>query len=161
MRKNKDQTGAMILLVSICSFLTTTVSMLLMSTDISDILLGSLFWGGLLVGVVSQIVLEIRRRSLFRYYNVPRQKMQKPRNGLLTFCSNREAMIADLICGASLIATVLAILITKGTAYICAVCIGILLFSFCMHCILNGRNYFHINNYGKIRQTLESKKTSI
>jgi len=119
-----------------------------------------LFWGGLLLGTIFQIVLEARRRAFFAKYQVQRKRMQKPRNGLLTFASNKFAKIADCVFLASIVATVLAFVLTRGSGYACFVGISCLLFSFCCHCVLNGRNYFHVNNQTRIRQVLEQKKAN-
>ena len=86
--------------------------------------------------------------------------MQKPRNGLLTFGSNREAMIADNVFVGSLLAMILVFVFTKASGYLCYVFITATLFSFCLHCIFNGRIYFHVKNQAKLRQMLEQKKVS-
>lgn len=134
-----------------------SISFVLMPFERMRILPGALFWGGLTVGIILQIVLEVRRRLFFTKYNAKREKMQKPRNGLLTFGSNRPAIIADTTMGISLVATILTFIITKGTGFLCYVFIATTLFAFCLHCILNGRIYFHAKNQIKIRQMLEQK----
>ena len=137
-----------------------SISFMLMPIETLRMVPGLLFWGGLIVGVAFQIILEARRRAFFARYNVKREKMQKPRNGFLTFGSNQIAMIADNFLVVSLVATILTFVYTKGYGSICYVCITVLLFSFCMHCIFNGRNYFHVNNQNKVRQVLEQKKAN-
>lgn len=137
-----------------------SISFMLMPMETLRMASGLLFWGGLITGVGFQIILEARRRAFFAQYNVKRGKMQKPRNGFLTFGSNRIAMITDNFLVVSVVATILVFLFTKGYGYICYVCITVLLYSFCMHCIFNGRNYFHVNNQNKVRQVLEQKKAN-
>lgn len=154
------QVDRILLGVSVGSFAMMSVSFLLMPMEGMKILPGLLFWIGLLLGVTLQIVLETRRRAFFKSYGVKRQKMQKPRNGLLSFASNKEAKITDGVLLASIIAMVLAFIVTKGYGYVCYVFIATTLFSFCMHCVLNGRIYFHAKNQMKVRQTLEDKKES-
>lgn len=156
----QGKTDRVFLSISMGGFLLMSVSFLLMPIDSLSILPGLLFWGGLIVGVVFQIILETRRRAFFAGYNVKREKMQKPKNGFLTFGSNQIALIADYIFIASVIATILAFIFTKGSGYLCYVCIAIMLLSFCLHCIFNGRNYFHANNQKKVRQVLEQKKAT-
>lgn len=140
--------------ISLGGFLLVSVSFLLMPMESMGIIPGLLFWGGLVIGIAFQIVLEVRRRAFFTTYNVKREKMQKPHNGFLTFGSNRAATIADIALAASAAATILAFIITKGSGYLCYIFIAIMLLSFFLHCILNGRNYFHINNQAKIRRAL-------
>ncbi len=151
---------SLLLSISTCGFFLMSSSFFLMPMEGMNILSGALFWAGLLIGVILQIVLEARRRAFFSAHKVKREKMQKPRNGLLTFGSNREAKIADIVLLASFAGTVLALSFTKGRGYVCYVFIAITLFSFCLHCILNGRIYFHTKNQIKIRQTLEHKKAN-
>lgn len=156
----QNQADRVFLSLSICGFLLVSVSFLLMPVDAVGFLPGLLFWGGLVVGVIFQIVLEARRRAFFAKYNVKREKMQKPRNGLLTFGSNLPARIADYAFLAGLIATVIAFIVTKGTGYVCYIGISIVFLSFCLHCILNGRNFFYVQNQKKIRHALEQMKAN-
>lgn len=154
------QTDRILLGFSIGGFLSMAVSFLLMPLAKAALLPGLLFWLGLLMGVGLQIVLEARRRAFFKAYGVNREKMQKPRCGLLTFGSNKPAILADNVMAISFVATILAFVITKGYGYGCYVGIATTLFSFCMHCVCNGRNYFHAKNQQKVRQVLEQKKAN-
>lgn len=159
MRKN--QTDRILLIISLCGFALMSCSFLLMPLESVGILPGLLFWGGLLIGGIFQIILEIRRRSFFKAYHVKREKMQKPRNGLFSFGSNRLAMIADYAVMVSAALMALSLILTKGTGFLCYVFITTTLLAFCLHCILNGRIYFHVNNQNRIRQVLEQKKASM
>ena len=156
-QKRVDQ---ILLAISVGSFLLMSVSFLLMPVKALKMMPGILFWSGLLLGIVTQIILEIRRRAFFKFYKVRRKNMQRPRNGLLSFCSNRAAILADAALVVSLLAAVLAFVLTKGYGYVCYVFIAATVFSFCMHCILNGRIFFHANNQLKVRQVLEQKKAN-
>lgn len=154
------QIDRVLLGLSISGFLLMSISFLLMPIEAINFIPGMLFWVGLILGVVLQIVLELRRRAFFASYKVKREKMQKPRNGLLTFGSNQIAVIVDNLMIISLIATVLAFILTKGYGFACYLFIAITLFSFCLHCIFNGRIYFHAKNQIKVRQVLEQKKAN-
>lgn len=158
MKANK--TSCLILGLSILGYGILSVSFLLMPLRSVGILPGLMFWGGLLLGAVMQVVLELRRRQFFRTYHVKRQKMQKPHNGFLTFFSNRPAKAADCSLILSVVGLAAALVVTGGRAYICYVLIGAAVFSLCMHCVLNGRNCFHALNQEKIRRVLEQKKVS-
>ncbi len=157
----ESRTDRVFLGVSLGGFLLLSVSFLLMPLESMTIIPGLLFWGGLVVGIAFQIVLEVRRRAFFAAYNVRREKMQKPRNGFLTFGSNQAAIIADFTLAVSGVAAILTYILTKGSGYICFFLIAIVLLSFFLHCILNGRNYFYINHKTKIRQVLEQRKGNI
>ena len=154
-RKQMDQ---LLLCLSIGSFAVMSISFLLMPIDAMGGAPGVLFWGGLLLGILFQITLETRRRSFFAKYRVNPKKMQKPRNGFLTFSSNKYAKVADRILLVSVVCTILAFLITRGTGYLCFVFISISIMALCMHCILNGRIFFHVMNQTKVQQVLEQKK---
>lgn len=158
MKQNKAD--RFLLGISIGGFAILAISFMLMPVDGLSFVPGMLFWGGLLIGVVLQIILEARRRSLFAMYNVKRETMQKVRNGLLSFKSNSLASVADVFLIISAVATILAFIFTKGTGYLCYVCLSVLVFSFCMHCILNGRIYIFVKNQNKVRQVLEQKKAN-
>ncbi len=147
-----------LLKISVCCFLFMSVSFLLMPIASMTIISGLLFWLGLLFGVVLQVVIEVRRRAFFKAYAVKRETMQKPRNGLLSFNSNKMAAIVDKIMIVSFVLMIVVLILTKGYGYICNVLMTITVFSFCLHCVLNGRIYFHANNQLKVRQVLEKKK---
>ena len=134
------------------------VSFVLMPIKNVAFIPGLLFWAGLAVGAALQIVLGCRRRAFFASYGVNRRKMQKPRNGLLTFGSSRGAVIVDICMIVSFLATIVAFIITEGYGLVCYVLITTTLTAFCLHCILNGRIYFHVKNQLKVRQVLEQKK---
>ena len=146
--------------ISIGGYAVLAISFMLVPVEGLGIVSGILCWGGLFIGVVLQFVLEARRRSLFAKYNVKRETMQKVRNGLLSFGSNRIALVADGLMIVSIVATILAFILTKGTGDLCYVCLSVLIFSFCMHCILNGRIYIFVKNQNKVRQVLEQKKAN-
>lgn len=134
-------------------------SFVLMPADALNILPGILFWVGLFVGAGLQIVLEIRRRSFFTGYGVHYKHMQKPKNGLFSFRSNTMAAFADYTLLICIPVSVLTCIFKKGAGYICYILIAVTLYAFCLHCILNGRIYFHSQNQPKIRRVLEERKS--
>lgn len=154
------QIDRILLGISVGGFLIMSVSFLVMPIESITILPGLLFWLGLVLGIGLQIVLEVRRRAFFKSYVVRREKMQKPKNGFLSFGSNAVAIIADRSMIISFVAMILAFVFTKGYGYVCYVFIATTVFSFCMHCVLNGRIYFHAKNQLKVRQVLEQKKAN-
>lgn len=157
--KQKDN-GVFLLYLSIAGFLLMSVSFLLMSAPAPGVLPGLMFWSGLAAGMAGQILLEKKRRDLFKQYGVDRTKMQKPRCGFLTFGSSPLATVADIAMPVCLVLTMLAFQLTDGSGYLCYVGISATVFALCMHCVLNGRNFFHVNNQSSVRQALERKKKS-
>lgn len=152
------QTGINLLRISVGGFLVMSLSFLLMPVSILGIVPGLLFWLGLIIGVISQMLLEIQRRRFFRAQNVDRKKMQKPHCGLLTFGSNRYAKTMDnafLVC---LVLSIAVFAATKGFGYICNLCISLTVFTSCMHCVLNGRNYFHVIHRDTVQKAVETNK---
>lgn len=159
--KNNNQMDRILLVSSICGFSFMALSFILMPFEGAGILPGLFFWAGLLVGTILQIVLEHRRRKFFKKFHVKREKMQKPRIGLLSFGSNRLAGVADKVMVVCSVATVLALIFTKGTGVFCYFLIAATVLSVCLHCIFNGRIYFHIMNESKIQQLLEQKRQNL
>lgn len=157
--KNKN-IDRILLDISVSFFFMMSISFSLMPIHALHIFPGILFWLGLGGGSVLQVILEIRRRRFYKRMRVNRERMQKPRNGLMTFASSSLATIADYTAGIGLAVTVLTLLLTKGYGVVCYVMITITVFSFCLHCILNGRILFFVNNKEKIRQMLEMKKAN-
>ncbi len=159
MRRNRK--GRLLLTISILGYLVLSSSFVLMLIEGIGIVSGICFWAGILIGCVPLTILEAKRRAFFKSYHIKREKMQKPRNGMLSFGSNKEARVADAATLISAVATVLALIVTKGSGTICYILIAVTVFSFCLHCIFNGRIYFHVNNQKKIRQVLEQKKVKM
>lgn len=158
---NRKRTDCVLLAISAVGFFLMSVSFILMPLETIGIFSGVIFWGGLVLGVTLQIVLEARRRAFFAKYNMKCNKMQKPRNGLLTFGSNQLAKIADIAMIVSIGATILAFICTKGLGFLCYVFIAATVFTFCLHCIFNGRIYFHAKNQMKVQHMLDQKMSTL
>ena len=150
-----------LLYLSIACFLIFSVSFLLMPVEALGIIPGLMFWFGLIFAIISQILLELRRRSFFTAHNVDRRTMQKPHCGLLTFFANQYARMMDITFLVALIFSIAIFGITKGFGYICNVCISISVFTFYMHCVLNGRNYFHTTNYDTVLKAVKMNRDRI
>ncbi len=152
------QTGMNLLRISAGGFLVMSFSFLLMPVSVLGIIPGVLFWIGLTFAVISQMLLEIQRRRFFKAHNVDCKRMQRPHCGLLTFGTNRYAKAID---NAFLICSVISIVVfaaTGGFGYICNLCISVTFFAFCMHCVLNGRNYFHVTHFNTVLKAVETNK---
>ena len=114
--------------VSVFSFLLLAVSFLLMplgeetDTELSTYALvaGGVFWGALLLGIVTQCVLAHRRRA---WYAKRRNKRMRTAQkiGLISFFKNKPAAIADVALLLSLIGLITVLIVTHGFGYICFV----------------------------------------
>lgn len=141
------RTDRVFLYISLSGFLVTSASFLLMPVEAVNIVPGLMFWVGLIIGSSFQVILAIRRRVSLKIEGSGRKEKRPPRCGLFSFESNREATIVDNILVVSFVAAVLAFIITKGFGFVCYPFIATTVFSFCLHCILNGRIYFHLKEH--------------
>ena len=148
----KKRVDLLWLWISIVSFFMMSLIFIVMMLD-SEITImnnrelaiteGACFWAFLLLGIAAIIVLTVRRREWININN----KIIKKRIGVISFFRNVPALIADIIFISSLIAFVVASIVTNMYGEICFVLLSIVVFSFCMHCILNGKIYHHIKHY--------------
>lgn len=128
-------------IISIAGFLLMSCSFLLMpSVDNSNgvstfgMIVGLLFWIGLLTGIVMQIVAV----------GMSKGKRGKYRIGLFSFMKNIYGMIADIMVVVSIVVFIIGMIITHKSGYICYVAIALFTFSISMHCVCNGRVFRYI-----------------
>ncbi len=155
---HRKKSGDLILLrLSVISYFLMSASILLMPVDELKKLAGGLFWGGLLLGSGIQLLLECHRRAFFAGYHLNYRKMQKRRCGLWNFFSNRTAFFADVLLAVSFLAALVTLILSGGHGYLCFVLVALTIFCICLHCIVNGRNYFHVKNITRVQRALEQK----
>ncbi len=140
--------------ISIGSFFLMSISFLLMPLDVTvaqydamDVIPGIIFWGFLILGIVGQVVLEIRRQKWLIEQGVRKYKIRQGRMGVITFCKNKFALIADVLMVVGVLLFALVTVITHGLGYICYILLALCVFAFCMHCIFNGRIYEYISKH--------------
>ena len=157
-----------LLCVSISSFFLMAISILLMPLKISSIepqmlnaAIGSMFWGFFIIGVLIQVVLNKRRKAWIR-----RNHLWRNRNflfskvGIIAFAQNIFGCIADALLGLSLVLLITSLILTNSSGYICYVALAILVFAFCLHCILNGKIFYYVQNQDKILSEREREQQS-
>lgn len=130
-----------LLAISVGGFAVMSGSILLMPLDMG-ILSGCLFWGGLLVGILFQRKLSGKMHS-------------KPQKwGIFTFFTGRLGRIVDgsMILLAIGLAAAMAL---DGYSYICYALLAAMLFSFCLHCIVNGRTFAAVAAAGSGKTKVE------
>ncbi len=135
-----------ILVVSAVSFFILSLSFLFLpvegvvSNSVKLIILGVVIWLFLIIGILSQIKLSLWFKKSVKKDGIS----DKGRIGVLCFLQNTYSTLADIICAVSLIGFIVSAVITHLFGYINYVLLFVLIFSFSMHCILNGKVYNYI-----------------
>lgn len=123
---------------------------------VSSIIIALAFWLGLAVGTVF-LKLSTKTRKVIEL------KLQKnnsgifeaQRPGVITFFSNKEAKIVDIILAALVAGLTIA---SVQIEWLMIACLVILLLSFIFHSFLNGKNYKYIVDYKKYLEQKERMK---
>ncbi len=139
------QKKRIILLISVICFLLMACDFLIMpignniekNMSLFKVLTGTLFWLPLISGCVLQIILY----SFYKKKSNNRKLTDCKFFGAISFFKNKLAAIFDLIFVISLVLFIIMLIFTDATGYFCYVLISLFSFSFCMHCILNGKMY--------------------
>lgn len=130
------------LLASVICFFLMSVDFLIMpiSNNIEkdmrwfEILTGILFWLPLIAGIVLQVILSLNYKK-----NINKDMADNKLFGAISFFKNKIAAVFDVISVISLITFIAMLIFTSATSYFCYILISLFVFSFCMHCILNGK----------------------
>ena len=148
------------LIVSVGSFALMSTSFLLMPLDKTveqydamDIIPGVMFWLFLILGITGQILLTIRRKRDIRTNRKKKIQEIKSRIGLISVFANIPAIVADVGFAISLVAFVIATKVTNGMGYICYILLAVCVFTFCSHCIFNGKIYQYVTKSLKEEET--------
>lgn len=165
----KLHNGKQLLILSCLFFLLLAISFMLMplgntanadrglqeETDPMLIFTGGLFWVSLLAGIISQIAVA----GVWKKWCKKNSRNSSHRRvGLLALFQNKPAMVADIALAISLVGFPVTMKLTNGTGYICFVMIAVLVFSFCMHCILNGKIF---RDFFMPEQQAQSREKSV
>lgn len=153
------QMDKLFLYLSIFGFLMAASSCAFAAFVENEIILRTMFWFGLALGIALQVVLGQRRRNFLKKNGINGKNIRKSRIGLLNFAANSWALAADLGFFASLIATVVAMVATRGYGIVCYYLIGSSILFFCLHCIFNGKIYFYIKNQKKIQRFFKKRRS--
>lgn len=116
------------------------------STRIPMLVSGGAFWAGLIGTVVIAVMINTFRKRSPAFAD-KRSKRKRP--GLTRFFTNKEARIADI----AMIISVPAFIISRicsGNLYPMFIFLALFLFSFGMHCMLNGESYIYLKS--KVRR---------
>ncbi len=161
----RKQVDLIWLVGSIVSFLLLAISFLLMSIEsgntsdsisVITIVSGAIFWVSIILGIVTQCVLTNRRKKWYAENRVSQSEI-KQRIGLISFFKSKYAAVADIITAISLIGFIIAVFVTQGTGVVCYVFLAVFVFSFSLHCILNGKNFYYVLNQERLLSSNKSK----
>ncbi len=164
-RKKKD---TMLLGISVLSFFVLAISFLLMPLDGENVtenastymlISGIMFWASIIIGIITQCLLARRRKTWYETNNVKKVKGTQ-KIGVVSFFKNSYATIADAVAVISLVGLVVALIATQGIGYICYILVSLFVFSFSMHCILNGKVYYYIFNQDKLLKSMEKERAN-
>lgn len=129
-------------LVSILSFLLSSISFMFLYfadyqknnfTKILGYILPSIFWLGLIIAIVIQILL----------YRKLKVKVDRNQIGIISFFKNRYAIVFDILTILLTIVTII-LLIKNVNNFITFLIISLLIISFEMHCVFNGKYFNYI-----------------
>ena len=106
---------------------------------------GTMFWIGFIGTIVTAVCITASRcRSKDFRKEYPDQKQL----GLIHFFKNKPAIACDILMLVSLIGFIITSIWVEATIFP-YIFLSILIFSFGMHCMLNGSNYIYINQVNK------------
>ena len=106
-------------------------------------IVGASFWATLALSVITIFLMSIRCRK----YKKSIGATKKSRPGMFRFFSNMPAKIVDILMMVSLVLLVCFIAFFSEN-YLIYIFLSTTIFSFFMHCVLNGENYRYITNSG-------------
>ncbi len=110
-------------------------------TMILTYLSGIIFWVGLIGTMIMAVYITNSRKQSKKFTKkFPNCKQL----GLIHFFKNKPAFICDILLFISLIGFIIT-RICVGTSVVPFIFLSFFIFSFGMHCMLNGSNYIYIN----------------
>lgn len=107
---------------------------------------GAFFWTGLLGVAITAIIINRARRLNMRFNKMYPGRTQV---GAVHFFQNVPAIVADAIMFAAIVGFIIAMALEARQGYT-FLFLAVFVFSFGMHCMLNGINYLFIKYAGGI-----------
>ena len=130
-----------LLIGSIAVLLMPIASVQKEATKIPMFISGGGFWIGLIGTITMAVKINKARKRSYRF----REKYPESKQlGLISFFKNKEAIIADVGMFVS-IAGFIVTRICSDNIYWLFIFLALFVFTFGMHCMLNGMNYKYIN----------------
>lgn len=114
------------------------------------LILAALFWIGMIVEIVFFVLADKQCNMIEdRLIKEGSKSFKGTKIGVISFFTCKEAMVADVLTGLSLIAIILMIILKVTNDWLFVIVAVIFFFSFNLHCFLNGRNYKYIKEIKK------------
>ena len=142
-----QQRGTFYLYIAFLAVLSVSVLLMPFGIKIADksmmltYISGILFWTGLFGTIATAICITVSR---CRCKDFAKARPNHKRLGLIHFFQNTEAFVCDLLMFISFVGFIITC-IWVGTTIWPFIFLSVLIFSFGMHCMLNGSNYTFIN----------------
>ncbi len=164
--KNKNN-DILLFGASVISFLVFALSFILMSADgtvngvgpsLQTVVAGVTFWISAISCAVTQVILVRMGKKWCRENSVDKKFLQAL-PGIISFFKNPYATVFDTMAALSLGGFTAAMVMTDGSGYVCYVILSIFVFTFSMHCVLNGKTYYILFNRKKLLQLSRKEKT--
>lgn len=106
---------------------------------------GVLFWGGLIAGYVLLLIINSHRKKTL----VSKTDNSAGRVGIISFFTNKIAIICDCAIPVLLILMIIFIFFPLNNQVITVIIYSLLVFSLHMHCVFNGLNFKYIKSVKK------------
>lgn len=99
-----------------------------------------LFWLSIICEIVFICIANSHRKKLVRKFH-KNKEIDKEMIGIFSFLKNREGMMADIMLFLSVILLGIVIWTSVKISWIVIGVVSVLVLSFNLHCIFNGKNY--------------------
>lgn len=109
-----------------------------------SLIIAIIFWIGIIIEIVMLIMANSNRKN-----SLPANRKHIGTIGALTFFSNREASIVDIILCVSLITLTILTIGNIEVGLLNIIVIVIVFLSFNFHCFFNGKNYKYFKTINK------------
>lgn len=119
-----------------------------MMQRISAYILAAMFW----ISVVTEVFLvelSTYERRWIERRGYRSNELRYSKLGVISFFKNPEAVVADIVLFISVIVVWIAAWLQIETEWVIIAGVSVLVLSFNLHCILNGKNYRYIKNMKK------------
>lgn len=143
---NNRKKAKKLFLISYISFFVMSLTILFMplassvsnsTNKISLIIVGSVFWLSLVVGICITILLSRTRKEYWKKNHITRQKKRIVRSNIISTIA--------LIVGVISLLIFLALIISHNYySYFLIVLLFLMVFSLCTFCLFNGKNFIYI-----------------
>lgn len=121
-----------------------------------SIIVATVFWGGLILEQVFFWRANDGRKNI-QQRAFKSRRLKNASVGLVTFGTSREARICDIAFAVSLVTSIAFNFLRIQIDWLVILSLAVLLLSFNLHCILNGKTYRYIKAFHLAKKRTESK----